>query len=71
MRKQDKNKWYVSKWRPTSNLFVTVDVGSKAITKRLENVSYNIILRNTNGSVNELTLHVYHLLSCHCLNVYL
>ena len=46
IEKRDKDKRYLSNWRPISLINVDVKMGSKAISKRLENVLPSIIHYN-------------------------
>ena len=46
IEKRDKDKRYLSNWRPISLINVDVKIGSRAIVKRLENVLPSIIHYN-------------------------
>ena len=46
IEKKDKDKRYLSNWRPISLINMDVKIGSKAIAKRLENILPNVIHHN-------------------------
>ena len=56
IEKRDKDKRYLSNWRPISLINVDVKIGSKAIAKRLENVLPSIIHYNQCAYVKGRTI---------------
>ena len=56
IEKKDKDKRYLSNWRPISLINVDVKIGSKAIAKRLESVLPNIIHYNQCAYVKGRTI---------------
>ena len=46
IEKTDRDKRYLSNWRPISLINMDVKIGSKAIAKRLENILPNVIHHN-------------------------
>ena len=56
IEKRDKDKRYLSNWRPISVINVDIKIGSKAIAKRLENVLPSIIHYNQCAYVKGRTI---------------
>jgi len=58
IEKKDKDKRYLSNWRPISLINVDVKIGSKAIAKRLETVLPNIMHYNQCAYVKGRTINL-------------
>ena len=56
MEQKDNDKRDLSNWRPISLINVDIEIGSKAIAKRLENVLLNIIHFNQSAYVKGSTI---------------